>query len=376
MRVLLLRNFQEAQNLSMKLYADRLGAALRQRCEIVDVVPWSLPGIGKYPQLLRKGLEYGIRYGTYPASLLRRRADVFHIVDHGYAHLGLCLPQQRTVVTCHDIMLLKLAAGEFGGAQKSPRIATGLLRLSLEFLRKVAAVVAVSQATAEDLSSYLKIPRERIEVVHHGVEGYEPPRDGEARKQARREFALADGPVLLHVGNNWFYKNLEGLMRALALLRQQHSMRNAVLLRVGRAMSREQHELGRSLGISDAIRELGMLEAWELQKAYWAADVLVFPSLWEGFGWPPLEAMSSGTPVVCSHAGALAEITGDAAEVVQPDNPESIAAGVCRVLEDSTLRQSLICRGFARVRQFTWERAAARMMEIYRRVTEQSPDNG
>ncbi len=367
MRVLLLHNFQESQNLSMKLYADRLGAALQDQCELVDVVPSSIPGVSRLPRPLSKPVEYAMRYGVYPASLLRRRADVFHIVDHAYAHLSMCLPQQRTVVTCHDIMLLKLAAGEFG-AEEFPRIATRMLRVSVEFLRNVAAVVAVSNATADDVSSYLKIPRERIKVIHHGVEGFAPPSNGGARVQARSQLGLTDSPVMLHVGNNWFYKNLEGLMRAVAMVRRQPRMKAAVLLRVGKPLSREQHELARALGIGDAIREVGALSPSDLQKAYWAADVLVFPSLWEGFGWPPLEAMARGTPVVCSHAGALAEITGDAVEVVQADSPESIAASIGRVFQDAGLRQSLRNRGLQRVRQFTWNRASAQMMQVYRQV--------
>jgi glycosyltransferase involved in cell wall biosynthesis len=366
MRVLLLRNFHESQNLSMKLYADRLGTALRDECTVEDFRPWpAMNGNTALPWPVRKGIDYGVRFVGYPISLIGREADVFHVVDHGNAHLLSWVPRKRAVVTCHDLMLLKLARGDLNGVQKPPWVATRMLRFAADHLRDAAAIIAASQSTAEDLVELLANPREKIHVIHHGVEGFAPPSDDRVRVQAREHFGLTQGPVLLHVGNNWFYKNLEGLMRAFAMLREQPCMRRAVLLRVGKPLTREQHHLARSLGITEAIRELGPLEAEDLQRAYWAADVLVFPSLWEGFGWPPLEAMASGTPVVCSHAGALAEITGDAAEIVPPNRPEDIAAGIYRVLENASVRQARICRGLERARQFTWKKTAVRVLQVY-----------
>jgi glycosyltransferase involved in cell wall biosynthesis len=367
-QVLVLRNVNEEQNLSMKLYADRLSAALAGRLAISSYRPWG-PAANGRPRLATKALQYAARYGIYPLSVLHERADVFHIVDHGYAHLLAFLPPERTIVTCHDIMLLKLAAGELGKSIAPPRLATHLFRLSVRFLRRARAVVAVSQSTADDLARHLHIDGSRIHVIHPGVDAsFRPPGTPKRRAEFRERLGLGDRPVLLHVGNNWFYKNLEGLLRALVIVRKQRP--EALLVRVGKQLSARQRQLASELGVLPHIRELGHLDNEALQQAYWAADLLVFPSLWEGFGWPPLEAMASGTPVVCSHGGSLREVVGEAAEIVDPSDPCAIAAGVLRVLSDERRRTVLRSRGFARVQQFTWQRAADQMLQIYNEVTE------
>jgi glycosyltransferase involved in cell wall biosynthesis len=137
---------------------------------------------------------------------------------------------------------------------------------------------------------------------------------------------------------------------------------------VGKGLTTEQRKLARELRVLDRIRELGVLDNEELQAVYWAADVLVFPSLWEGFGWPPLEAMASGTPVVCSDRGSLGEVVGDAALIVNPDEPQAIAEGIARVLDEEQLRQSLVLKGLQRAKLFTWERAAEQTFQVYREV--------
>jgi glycosyltransferase involved in cell wall biosynthesis len=174
------------------------------------------------------------------------------------------------------------------------------------------------------------------------------------------------------VGNNWFYKNLEGVIKALAVL-QKTSVKDSVesspiLVKVGKGLTIEQRKLAQELGVATRIRELGVLNDEELQTIYWAADVLVFPSWWEGFGWPPLEAMASGTPVICSDRGSLGEVAGDAALIVNPEEPEEIAVAIARVLNEENLRRSLILKGMQRAKQFTWERAAEQTFEVYREV--------
>lgn len=370
MQVLMLRNVSEERNLSMKLYADRLTQELGNHCAVESVFPWRPPPISNKSRrgMTDKALDYVARYGIYPPSLLGRRGDVFHVVDHAYAHLLCCLPARRTIVTCHDLMLLKLARDNFGSPYIAPAIASRLLNFSLRFLKHAAMVIADSQATADDLVNYLKIPKEQIRVVHLGIDStFAPPSDPHERRTARVRWGFDGQRVLLHVGNNWFYKNLEGVIKALAVL-QENSTESSILIKVGKGLTSEQRKLARELGITERIRELGVLNNEELQTVYWAADVLVFPSWWEGFGWPPLEAMANGTPVVCSDRGSLGEVVGDAALIVNPAEPEAIADAVASVLGDKTLRQSLILKGLERAKQFTWERAAEQTFQVYREV--------
>lgn len=366
----MLRNIREERNLSMKLYADRLTVSLKNYCSVNSFHPWNSPYIGNQKlKIIDKGMDCAARYGVYPLSLWHRNADVFHIVDHANAHLLSCLPSRRTVVTCHDLMLLKLARGEFGKNVSLPVWASKLFKLSLCFLRSAAIVIADSHATADDLLKHTNVKREQIRVVYLGSDPqFTSPQNPQTKKDARARWGVINQSVLLHVGNNWFYKNLEGLIKAFAILRDAGDVNNPMLLKVGKGLTPAQRELAVSLGVADHIREVGHLDDEALKSIYWASDVLVFPSLWEGFGWPPLEAMASGTPVVCSDRGALGEVAGDAALIVNPEEPEAIAHAVARVLTEETLRASLIMKGSQRAKQFTWERAAEQTFQVYQEV--------
>lgn len=370
MRVLMLRNVTEDRNLSMKLYADRLAQALSGRCQVENVIPWNLTYASANGwSVTAKALDYIARFGVYPPSLLGRRSDIFHVVDHAYSHLLCCLPSRRTVVTCHDLMLLKLSKESFGPSHVSPRMASRFLNFSLAFMKRAAVIIADSQSTADDLVKYLNISREQIRVVHLGIDPtFATPPTPDARLAAREGWRLDGQRVLLHVGNNWFYKNLEGVIRALALLQRESGDNGTILIKVGKGLTADQRNLARDLGVLSSIKELGVLNAEELQRIYWAADVLVFPSLWEGFGWPPLEAMASGTPVVCSDRGALNEVVGDAASIVNPERPEEIADAVKKLLDDESLRQTLILKGLRRAKHFTWERTAEQTFQVYKEV--------
>jgi glycosyltransferase involved in cell wall biosynthesis len=371
MQVLMLRNVSEERNLSMKLYADRLTQGLGDRCVVESVVPWRPPSLSNRSHLSvsAKVLGYVARYGIYPPSLLRRRSDIFHVVDHAYAHLLCCLPASRTVVTCHDLMLLKSSRGDLKGFNAHPFVATRLLNLSLRFMRQAAKIIATSEATAIDLVKYLKIPRDKIQVVHHGIDpAFRPLLEPGKRESLRKSLGFAEHKALLHIGNNWFYKNLEGVIKALAVLQENSGKDSPILIKVGKGLTHEQRKLARALGVAERIRELGVLNNEELQTVYWASDVLVFPSWWEGFGWPPLEAMASGTPVICSDRGSLGEVAGDAALIVDPEKSEEIADAIARVLDNETLRQSLILKGLQRAKQFTWERAAEETFQVYQEV--------
>ena len=180
MQVSLLRNVSEERNLSMKLYADRLTSGLKNRCALENFYPWNPPYINRIGLgMIDKGMNYVARFGVYPSRLLRRRADVFHILDHGNAHLLSCLPSRRTVVTCHDLMLLKLASGEFGKDAVVPRVASKFFNASLRFLKSARLVVAVSDATSGggdsgrfdlDFSANSYVPFEHAGAISHSAQ--------------------------------------------------------------------------------------------------------------------------------------------------------------------------------------------------------------
>ena len=139
-------------------------------------------------------------------------------------------------------------------------------------------------------------------------------------------------------------------------------------MRTGRPLAGAERALARRLGVLESIVELGAVPDQELVGLYNAVDVLLFPSLYEGFGWPPLEAMASGTPVVCSRAGSLDEVVGNAALTADPEDVDALTWHVRSVLTDEGLRGALVQRGLAHVAQFSWRRTAEQLIEVYRGV--------
>lgn len=232
-------------------------------------------------------------------------------------------------------------------------------------------VIAVSAATADAIAR--RFPRQagRIHVVHEAAAPIFHQPIGEERIRAvRRDFGL--GPRLwLHVGSPTARKNLPRLLEAFA--------------RVAPARPEEQLELVlacgtggsggdgarvdariRALGLGGRVRQLGRVTDESLRALYAAAELVVLPSLHEGFGLAVIEAMACGAPVLTSHAGSLAEVAGDAAYVVDPCSVDAIAAGLARLADDAELRRQLAARGRVQAARFGWERAAAETVAVYR----------
>lgn len=376
LRVCLLHNYREAQQFSMKIYADRLGTALEARDVAVERVkpPEVLPRSCRSWWLADKLDSYAGRFVRYPWIALRasrangangnaNSTDIYHIIDHGQAHLLAWLDARRTVVTCHDLILLVLASGRLG-PRKAPPVALEIFRRVTRMLRRAAAVIADSSQTRQDLVDLVDVDPGRIHVVFPGLNQPFAP-DPAAREEGRRRWGLTGETVVLQVGNA-FYKNVETCLRVVARLRARGLP--VTLLRGGRRLSPLDISLAETLGIRGSVRELGPLPDHDLHTLYNAADALLFPSLYEGFGWPPLEAMACGTPVVCSRAGSLGEIAGPAALTADPGDIEGLANHLAAVLTDPSLASGLRQRGIDHAAQFDWDLTAGKVVQIYRQV--------
>jgi glycosyltransferase involved in cell wall biosynthesis len=366
LRVAVLHNYGDERQPSMRLYADRLGNALvRHGVSVTRLRP---PAI--VPERWRErsttwaklDSQFG-RFAVYPRLVRQLDADVIHVIDHGQAYLLNSLHASRTVVTCHDVILLALANGRIGSSPVPP-FALHLLYLSLELMKRAAAIVAVSEQTKRDLVTFLNIPPQRITVIPSGLNQPFSP-DAERGAATRRRLGLGDGPLVLHIGRA-FYKNISGVLRVIAGLRAQGVP--ARLVRTGRPLSGRDRALAERLGIVDAVIELRGVPDEDLPGLYNAVDLLLFPSLYEGFGWPPLEAMASGTPVVCSRAGSLDDVVGEAALTADPENVEALTWHAGAVLGDPRLRRALVERGLAHATRFSWEQTAADLIGVYRDV--------
>jgi glycosyltransferase involved in cell wall biosynthesis len=363
LRVALLHNYRDDQQPSMRLYGEHLGRALADRgVSVTRVLPaGAVPDAWRQRWPLWAKLDtYVGRFIVYPRLIRELRADLVHIVDHGQGYLVGGLDPERTIVTCHDVILLALAAGRIGAAEVPP-VALQLFRISLEFAKRARAVVADSSQTKRDLVTFVGIDPARISVIHPGLNQSFAP-DRERGERLRRRYDLGAGPLILQVGRT-FYKNIAGVLGILDRLRRGGL--DARLVRIGRGLGGQEAAIADRLGVAGHVVELGSFADADLPALYNAVDLLLFPSHYEGFGWPPLEAMASGTPVVSSRAGSLDEVLGDAALTADPEDLDALAWHAAAVLTDGRLRASLIDRGLAHAGRFSWDRAADEMLDLY-----------
>ena len=239
-----------------------------------------------------------------------------------------------------------------------------IFQFSLQLVKQAAAIVADSSQTKRDLTDLVGIDPDKVKVIFPGLNQSFSP-DPERGRALRRRLGWGEGPVVLQIGRT-FYKNIGGVLRVIARLRKGGI--NVRLARSGGALSGEDERLVELLGLSDHVIELGGIADADIPALYNAVDLLLFPSFYEGFGWPPLEAMASGTPVVCSRGGSLEEIVGDAALTADAEDIDTLTWHAAAALPDPKVRTSLIDRGLTHAAGFQWRRTAEQMASVYREV--------
>lgn len=366
LRVSVVHDYREYGQMSMKHYADQLGAALGAEGLDVNhvVAPDVLPAWARVGLLDKVDSYYG-RFVRYPAlARALPAADVFHVADHAQSYLIGALDPARVVVTCHDVILLLVAAGRMRIRLRA-RLATEIFRSALRNMARARGIVAVSENTRRDLAEFTGLDPARVAVIPPGLNHPYRPLPV-PREELRQRLGLPGGPLVLQVGQNTFYKNIPGCLRVVARLRKGGTP--ATFVRLGRPLRLEHRLLAERLGITSAIVELGARPPEDLAAAYCACDVLLFPSLYEGFGWPPIEAMASGLPVVCSRRGSLDEVVGDCALTADPEDVEQLADHVDSVLTRPSLVAHLRARGLERAARFDWKRTAQQMTRYYHQV--------
>lgn len=222
-------------------------------------------------------------------------------------------------------------------------------------------IVTISQFSKREIHELLQVPSEKIEVVYSAPSVMAET----AEFQMVQQRLGIRRPYLLYVGTIEPRKNLIRLIQAFNWLKKEAGIPHQLVLAGGGGWKTEEiHRAAAATPFADEIRFTGYLSSGKKNTLYQNADALVFPSLYEGFGMPPLEAMHFGCPVVCSNAASLPEVVGDAAELVDPSDPVSIAEGVMKVLSDREYTQSLIQRGFEREKLFNWEQSAEKLQQL------------
>jgi glycosyltransferase involved in cell wall biosynthesis len=309
---------------------------------------------------------------AFPLFLKKLPADLYHLPLNV---VPFWMPKPY-MVTVHDVSrLIYDSTPGWRTDLRMYRIRRGLLQAS--------RIIAVSGATRRDLQTILSVPGERIGLIYNGLDvrylEHRAPSDAraggpEARAHERRrilERYQANYPFLLYAGTIRPQKNIPRLVEAFAVLRGQlenHPVFSDLrLIIIGDEISRYP-QVRRAViqtRMENAVRFLGFVPIDTLRVFYESAEAFVFPSLYEGFGLPPLEAMACGTPVITSNVSSLPEVVGTAAQIVNPENVFDIARGMKEVLLDDQLRNRLRQAGYEQVKRFNWERTAREVLATY-----------
>lgn len=317
---------------------------------------FSLLEFGPAPDGVRHDLRLGWR-------LRRQQVDLCHIP---YLTPSWMVPCRR-VVTVHDaVEFLDLPAE---GISLGDLLYFHRTRLALLRARRI---LAVSQATRRDLQRLFGLPGEKIEVIYNALDTRINPAPAPEEIQRTLSRYSVHSPYLLYAGKVKPHKNLPRLIEAFSLVRDQlrkHARyADLKLIIIGEELH-SNPQLRRAVVKSrtqEHVRFLGFVPPNTLSVFYTRAEAFVFPSLYEGFGLPPLEAMALGTPVVASNVSSLPEVLGEAAVFVNPVRVFDISRGILQILQEENLRQRLIQLGFEQVRRFSWRESVGRILEVYR----------
>ena len=314
----------------------------------------------------RKTDSYALNHLAFPWFLHRLAPSLVHI-PLNQVPLFMMDPY---VVTIHDMASLLFETGS--GLRMQTRrflLRRGLLRAK--------AIMAVSETTRRDVHDALGIPADRIRVAYNAPhpDFFRPAQAGQARDRILERYQI-DYPFLLYAGNIRPQKNIPRLVEAFAVVREQLSRhpvyRDLHLIVIGDEISRYP-SVRRAViqtRVEKAVRFLGFVPFEALRVFFESAALFVFPSLYEGFGLPPLEAMATGTPVVASNVSSLPEVLGDAALLANPENVFEIARAIRDALLDEDLRADLIAKGKAQAARYSWDRTARDVLEVYREASD------
>lgn len=344
----------------------RLAGLTRHRGSPLGAVDESLQFLGD-PSIAVSSLQYQrhkLERRLFLGTLARRIAPrLLHLPDPPGTPIDM---RQPRIVTCHDLIPLVLAKQYL-----APLPGARALQWARDFARYRTArrVIAISEATRRDLIEHVGVPPERIDVVHSGVDHERFGPVAGVREHARLRARLGfEDPFLLCLGASDARKNLPLLVRAFA---QSGVAKQVKLVFAGPISPKQRARLARTIadgGVESSVHVLGFIEDSLLVALYRQCLAYVFPSSYEGFGLPILEAMACGAPTLTSTVSSLGEVAGDAALTVASLDQDCLASGIARIVSDAELRASLRARGLEHVKAFTWERCAKQTLRCYERA--------
>jgi glycosyltransferase involved in cell wall biosynthesis len=364
-------------SLSMNRYATSLASALRQLEDERLITEEVCPSSARIARRVAGSTPVFRYWVRYPRYLLEARSSNFavnHVLDQAYGHLAYVLNTDRTVVTCHDLFPLLHWRGDIRGvARRRKRPVT--VELSVAGLRRARFVVADSEATRRDLINVAKVNPEAIRVIPPGIDPAFRPLETDARSIATTVWPIGSRSTkrILCIDTGGIRKNRRAMLEVFARVRSRVKC-DIRLVRVGPALEGNDLYHVRRLGIERNVVQLHGVPERHMPLLYNSCDVLLFPSLFEGFGWPPLEAMACGTPVVSSRAAAVVEVTGVAALSADADDYDGLAELVLRVLEDRQDTEERRLHGLTHAKDFSWVRTAREIAKLYHTILCEASD--
>ena len=295
----------------------------------------------------------------YPKIIQNKRRPnaIAHITHQGYAYLASLLNLQPFIVTCHDIIPLIF----YNNIKKLK------FRYAVSGIKNADKIIADSYNTKQDIISYFKIPDEKIKIIPLAADKIFQPLDEVIISKIKQKYNF-DFPLILYVGTLEPRKNIPTLIKAFCKLKKEGLPH--ILLVTGKKDGKYKKifEMVKKLNLQKDVIFTGYIPREDLPTIYNAVDLFVYPSLYEGFSLPPLEAMACGTPVITSNTSSLPEVVGDAGIMVNPYEIDGLAKAMYEVLTDCGLREDMIKKGLKRAKMFSWERTAKETLEVYQEV--------
>ena len=351
MKINILLNFLEDHRISMNNVGQLTADCLKKNTNN-HIVNSFLPKIG----FLEKFIPSDIwkmrvaRYFTYPKIVKNlEHADIAHIIDHQYAHLVHNINSKVKIITVHDLIPIVFSKS----LNKNPY----LVRHSLNHLKHFDKVIAVSHHTKADILKYTDCPKEKIDVLHFPVEEFFNSTSIDHATICKK-FQLPENKKKILFYGRGFYKNLDTSLKVFKNLVDKDIP--VVLVKLGGRQDMEIEDL-----YKDKIIEIANLTRNEVAEICKIADVLLFPSIYEGYGLPPLEAMKSGLPVVCSNSASLPEIVGDAALTAHYSDVNFFTDAICKLLTDQEFYNQKKQEGIKRAEIFNVDTYTDNLLQLY-----------